>query len=77
MIFFWLTGDVAKLVFYIAKKQPIQFIACAATQVIIELGILAQFYLYKDSIEVEDKVSVQIDSEMELDPSLAKEDKEE
>ena len=76
MIFFWLLGDVAKLVFYIVEKQPIQFVICAGTQVLIEIGIMAQFYLYKDSTETDTTVIEKNESEVELDPALKQEEHE-
>ena len=46
MIGFWLFGDVSKLIFYLAKKQPWQFVGCAIIQISVEAGILMQFRQY-------------------------------
>jgi len=47
MIGSWMVGDALKLVFFIQKNQPIQFIATAIAQLIMDVLIFGQFYLYK------------------------------
>jgi hypothetical protein len=47
MIGSWMAGDALKLLFFVQKNQPIQFIATAVAQLIMDVLILGQFYLYK------------------------------
>ena len=53
MVSCWLFGDSAKLVFYLLKAQPLQFIACALFQITFDALILAQFRMYKKKPSVE------------------------
>ena len=55
MICFWLIGDVAKLIFYVSQQQPWQFVVCAVIQIVVEVGILVQFEMYKQRDEVDEE----------------------
>lgn len=55
MVLMWLFGDIAKLVFYVLQKQPIQFVFCATFQITFDALIMAQFFLFKKT-ETEEKV---------------------
>jgi len=46
MIFCWFAGDIFKGLYYINKKAPMQLIVCAFFQLIIDILIMAQIYIY-------------------------------
>lgn len=46
MIMFWLLGDIARLAFFINREQPVQFSICSGIQILFDLSIIYQFYLY-------------------------------
>ena len=54
MILLWFLGDASKLIFFIIKNQPMQFILCAIVQLTFDILILGQFYIYKDNKEKKD-----------------------
>jgi len=43
----WFGGDLAKTLFFIAKAQPMQFILCGLTQLMIDIWILGQIRAYR------------------------------
>lgn len=46
MIFFWLTGDTLKTLYFLKFKAPIQFILCGLFQMIIDCSIIFQINYY-------------------------------
>lgn len=56
MVFLWLAGDLAKLLFYVLKQQPVQFIFCATFQSTFDALILAQFAMFRRT-ETDEKVA--------------------
>ena len=53
MVFLWLTGDLAKLVFYFLKSQPIAFVFCAGFQAVFDILILSQFFMFRNNVSAE------------------------
>ncbi len=51
MIFLWALGDSFKFVYYVMRKQPLQFILCSVIQITFDFSILSQFYIYKKNKE--------------------------
>ncbi|XP_034945853.1 solute carrier family 66 member 2 isoform X2 [Chelonus insularis] len=49
MVTMWTVGDTFKTCYFIHRKTPIQFAICGALQVIIDLGILLQVYIYRNN----------------------------
>jgi len=47
LILTWFGGDLAKTLFFIVKAQPIQFIMCGLTQLLIDIWILGQIRAYR------------------------------
>ena len=47
LIFMWLLGDFYKLSYYNSTGAPVQLLACAAFQVVTDIAILSQFWLYR------------------------------
>ena len=46
MVMMWTCGDTFKTCYFIQREAPIQFGICGALQVIIDISILFQVYLY-------------------------------
>jgi len=49
MVLFWLSGDVFKTVYFLLRHAPMQFFLCGALQVSVDIAILAQVLIYRDS----------------------------
>jgi len=49
MVLFWLSGDVFKTVYFLLRKAPLQFFLCGALQVSVDLAILSQVLIYRDT----------------------------
>ena len=47
LIGMWLFGDLYKLSYYSAQAAPVQLFACAGFQVMMDLAILSQFWIYR------------------------------
>lgn len=47
MVCCWLSGDIFKTGYFLVKNTPPQFYICGALQVVIDISILAQVFLYK------------------------------
>jgi hypothetical protein len=58
MIFSWFAGDAFKTTYFIMEvlfvlgfqKQPFQFIMCGSVQLLVDVIILWQIYVFKDKI---------------------------
>ncbi|XP_032673770.1 solute carrier family 66 member 2 [Odontomachus brunneus] len=46
MVTMWTLGDVFKTCYFILKDTPVQFQICGAVQVVIDIAILVQVYIY-------------------------------
>lgn len=46
MIFFWLTGDTLKTLYFLKFKAPLQFIVCGFFQMIVDCSIIFQINYY-------------------------------
>jgi len=46
LIFTWFFGDCTKIYYYIQKNQPLQFTMCGALQLMSDIAILGQIYVY-------------------------------
>lgn len=46
MIGIWFAGDLGKTLYFVLSKSPIQFIMCGSTQLVIDVSILIQIYIY-------------------------------
>jgi len=46
LIVTWFIGDLTKIYYYIQKSQPLQFIVCGALQLVSDILILGQIYVY-------------------------------
>lgn len=49
MVAMWTMGDTFKTCYFIVREAPVQFGICGALQVMVDLSILGQVYLYKGS----------------------------
>lgn len=44
----WAAGDALKTVLFIARKSPIQFLACGIVQLLVDFGIFYQMLIYRN-----------------------------
>jgi len=49
MVMFWLSGDVFKTVYFLLRQAPLQFFLCGSLQVSVDIAILAQVLIYRDT----------------------------
>ena len=49
MVLMWTCGDIFKTSYFYLRKTPIQFIICGTLQVLIDLSILLQVWLYREN----------------------------
>lgn len=61
MVTMWTLGDTFKTCYFIVKEAPIQFEICGTLQVLIDIAILAQVYIYKHKTTVHTRVPVRAD----------------
>lgn len=61
MVGMWTLGDAFKTCYFIVRQAPIQFVVCGALQVIIDIAILIQVYVYQNGSTVHIKVPVRVD----------------
>ncbi|XP_076283234.1 solute carrier family 66 member 2 isoform X1 [Lasioglossum baleicum] len=61
MVTMWTLGDAFKTCYFFLKEAPIQFEVCGILQVIIDIAILAQVYIYQNSSTVHTRVPVRAD----------------
>ncbi|XP_076657165.1 solute carrier family 66 member 2 isoform X2 [Halictus rubicundus] len=61
MVTMWTLGDAFKTCYFFIKEAPIQFEVCGILQVIIDIAILAQVYIYQNSSTVHTRVPVRAD----------------
>ncbi|XP_075214414.1 solute carrier family 66 member 2 isoform X2 [Lycorma delicatula] len=50
MVLMWTSGDVFKTSYFVLREAPAQFWICGGLQVFIDVVILYQVYLYRDSM---------------------------
>jgi solute carrier family 66, member 2 len=46
MVLMWTSGDLFKTIYFILRSSPIQFWMCGILQVLLDLSVLSQVYLY-------------------------------
>ena len=61
MVAMWTLGDAFKTCYFVIKEAPIQFAVCGALQVVIDVAILAQVYIYQNNAGVHTRVPVRAD----------------
>ncbi|XP_076233977.1 solute carrier family 66 member 2 isoform X2 [Calliopsis andreniformis] len=61
MVAMWTLGDAFKTCYFIIREAPIQFEVCGTLQIIIDIAILAQVYIYQNSTGVHTRVPVRAD----------------
>ncbi|XP_065174365.1 solute carrier family 66 member 2-like [Sycon ciliatum] len=49
MVCCWLSGDIFKTVYFLVKNTPPQFYICGSIQVMIDISILSQVFIYTSS----------------------------
>eukprot|EP00045_Choanoeca_perplexa_P005191 m.44004 g.44004 ORF g.44004 m.44004 type:complete len:274 (-) comp12984_c0_seq1:65-886(-) len=49
MVACWLSGDMFKTAFYLLRNAPLQFPFCGCLQIMVDVAILYQVFLYSDS----------------------------
>lgn len=52
MVLMWMVGDVFKTTYFVLREAPAQFWICGGLQVFIDILILYQVYLYRDSLDI-------------------------
>ncbi|XP_022207798.1 solute carrier family 66 member 2 isoform X2 [Nilaparvata lugens] len=52
MVLMWMVGDVFKTTYFVLREAPAQFWICGGLQVFIDILILYQVYLYRDSLNI-------------------------
>ncbi|XP_074111914.1 solute carrier family 66 member 2 isoform X1 [Cotesia typhae] len=52
MVTMWTVGDTFKTCYFLHREAPVQFGICGALQVIVDLGILLQVYIYRNKTPV-------------------------
>ncbi|XP_049857151.1 solute carrier family 66 member 2 isoform X1 [Schistocerca gregaria] len=55
MVLMWTTGDIFKTIYFLVRQAPPQFWICGVLQILIDIGILSQVYLYRNSSGVRAK----------------------
>lgn len=61
MVTMWTVGDAFKTCYFIIREAPIQFEICGMLQVIIDIAILAQVYIYRNSTSGHTRVPIRTD----------------
>ncbi|XP_076666706.1 solute carrier family 66 member 2 [Andrena cerasifolii] len=61
MVAMWTLGDAFKTCYFVIKEAPIQFAVCGSLQVVIDIAILAQVYIYQNNAGVHTRVPVRAD----------------
>lgn len=61
MVAMWTLGDAFKTCYFVIREAPIQFGVCGTLQVIIDIAILTQVYVYQTKTAVHTRVPVRID----------------
>ncbi|XP_016912116.2 solute carrier family 66 member 2 [Apis cerana] len=61
MVVMWTLGDAFKTCYFVIREAPIQFELCSTLQVIIDIAILTQVYIYQSSTAIHTRVPVRID----------------
>ena len=49
LIAMWTWGDFYKLMYYLSIDGPIQLICCSVFQISVDVGIMSQFWLYRNN----------------------------
>ena len=48
MVICWLCGDIYKTIYFIVRIAPVQFWVCSSLQVMVDVLILLQVWMYRD-----------------------------
>jgi len=52
LILNWFFGDSSKIYYYLKLNQPMQFVMCGTLQLVVDILILAQIYIYRPRKDV-------------------------
>lgn len=52
MVMMWMVGDAFKTCYFVGREAPVQFSACGMLQVIVDVAILLQVYMYQNQCPV-------------------------
>ncbi|KAA0203989.1 hypothetical protein HAZT_HAZT002666 [Hyalella azteca] len=55
MVLMWLSGDLFKTCYFYIRAAPLQFFICGALQVVIDLAVIAQCFIYTNKSKVMSK----------------------
>ncbi|KAL5022818.1 hypothetical protein ScPMuIL_001973 [Solemya velum] len=58
MVGFWTCGDIFKTVYFILREAPSQFWLCGTLQVMIDISIFIQVFIYRNNLYVPSKTAV-------------------
>lgn len=61
MVAMWTLGDAFKTCYFVIREAPIQFEVCGTLQVIIDIAILTQVYIYQNKTTIHTRVPVRVD----------------
>ncbi|OAD54428.1 PQ-loop repeat-containing protein 1, partial [Eufriesea mexicana] len=61
MVTLWILGDTFKTCYFVIREAPIQFEVCGILQVIIDIAIFMQVYVYQNSTTVHARIPVRVD----------------
>lgn len=51
MVVMWTCGDIFKTMYFLLRDAPVQFWVCGSIQVVVDLLILLQVFIYRDNVE--------------------------
>lgn len=57
MVLMWTCGDVFKTTYFYVRKTPPQFVICGLLQVLVDVAILTQVWLYYENTAKRKKAS--------------------
>nr|XP_050844715.1 solute carrier family 66 member 2 isoform X1 [Vespula vulgaris] len=61
MVSMWTLGDLFKTFYFVLREAPIQFEVCGALQIIIDIAILTQVYIYQKNTSMHPQVITRAD----------------
>jgi len=50
LVFCWFGGDAIKSIYFVSTDAPVQFLFCGVSQILLDLIIYAQIFLYKGKV---------------------------
>lgn len=63
----WTCGDIFKTTYFYVRKTPPQFVICGLLQVMVDLAILTQVWLYYENTAKRKKAQINLHFWQELD----------